>query len=131
MPYVQDICLALARVMENAVFHKDIRIAGYAANIEFWADEIRHAMDCLAGYDTRFRKLKEARVKEAAKHHVAVDPVWVTPTLTEGELERLQNRLRASATAFMRACCPYVDPAIVRELEVLLGMRIQDRRALD
>jgi hypothetical protein len=65
MSYVADICLALARVLEQASFHKGVRLAGYAANADYWASKVRHVLDCIAGYDARFRNVKDARVNYA------------------------------------------------------------------
>lgn len=128
MTYVEDICLALIRVLEHAVFHRDVRLAGYAANAQFWAGEIRHAIDCLAGYQLRFAKMKDARTAAANEKKRELDPAWITPSLTEAELARLDSRLRASATAFMRACVPYLERAEVEAIEILLGLRILERR---
>ena len=131
MAYVEEICLALVRTLEHATFHKGVRLAGYAANAKFWADEVRHVLDCLAGYESRFNNLKNARTQEAEKLRVEVEPAWVTPTLTTGEIDELQKRLKAAATAFMRGCAPHIEHSEVLELEQLLGIRIQNRRPLD
>jgi hypothetical protein len=131
MPYVEEICLALVRALEHASFHKDVRMAGYAANIDFWAAEIRHAMDCLAGYETRFERLKAARIEHAKRLKVEVEATWIAPTMTAGELAAVGDHLRSAATHFLRSCRPFLDASQVADLEQLLGIRIADRRRQD
>ena len=125
MPYTEEICLALARVLEHASFHKDVRLAGYAANADFWAAEVRHALDCIAGYEQRFNALKEARTKHAAERRVELDPAWVTPTVTDKELRLLQQRVLSASTRFFRLCRQYLSRDKVIEIEQLLGIRIE------
>jgi hypothetical protein len=55
--YVEEISLALIRTLEHASFHKGVRLAGYAANADFWAAEVRHALDCIEGYQSRFEAI--------------------------------------------------------------------------
>ena len=131
MAYCEDISLALIRVLEHASFHKGVRLAGYAANIDYWAAELRHALDCIAGYDLRFRALVEARVACAKKLNVEIDPSWITPTITGAELRALEYRLLAAATHFFRLCRDHIERAKIIELEQLLGIRIEDHRGMD
>lgn len=126
---MEDVCLRLTRVLDRAVFHHDpVTLAGFAANIDFWADEIRHSMDCLAGYDRRFESLLAAKLQDAEKRNIPVDPVLVNPTMSSQQLERLQIRLHQSAVTFLCDCRPRIEAGKQAELEVLLGFRIQDRR---
>jgi hypothetical protein len=39
------------------------QLAGHLLNLDFWLDEIRHALSVIDGYQPRFRKLKEAQEK--------------------------------------------------------------------
>lgn len=127
MTYVEDICLALIRVLDHAVFHHEpVTLAGFAANIDFWADEIRHCMDCLAGDEKRFDALSAARLQEAEKLQIQADSVAIT--LTQQQLDRMKSRLHQSAVTFLRACRLYIEAGKQAELEILLGFRIQDRR---
>ncbi len=126
MPYLDDICLALIRVLESAAFHKDrIRLAGYRANIDFWASEIRHALDCLEGYEGRFEKLKQAREAVAEKSGQEPEGSKTRRTMSPDDIGRLRDRLLAASARFMRLCAPD-DKA--EEYEVLLGVRIRERR---
>ena len=126
MTYVSEITLALVRVLEAAVYHNDrLRLAGYAANIDFWAAEIRHSLDCLEGYESRFERLKSAREAAAEASAAPLDPAYVTPTVSRDEIGRLRDRLLGASARFLRLCAP-VDRA--EELEMLVGVRIRDRR---
>jgi hypothetical protein len=126
MPYTEEICLALVRVLEHASFHKDVRLAGYAANADFWAAEVRHALDCIAGYEQRFNALKEARTMHAVERRVEIDPAWVTPTVTDKELGLLRQRVLSASTRFFRLCRQHLSRAKVIEVEQLLGIRIEE-----
>ncbi len=122
MTYVEEICLAVIRTLDHASFHKGVRLAGYAANAEFWAAETRHALDCIEGFQTRCEKLIDARRRHAEAAGVDVDPSWVTPTVTAEELGKMKERLLASATRFFRLC--KLDQGQKSQISLLLGIRI-------
>jgi hypothetical protein len=129
--YVEDICFALIRVLDRAVFYRDARLAGYAANAQFWADEVRHAFDCLAGYESRFGALKTARAAQAELTQEQLDPQWFAPTLDSADLTKIHDRLLAVATRFFRLCQPYLDRSQVIEIEQLLGFKIEQHLPMD
>lgn len=56
--YLADISGALLQVFEtaNKMRLEDNRLSGYAANIEFWADEMAHGLAALEGFESRQRK---------------------------------------------------------------------------
>lgn len=117
MIYVFDITLSLVHVLERAALLRDQRLAGYAANASFWAGEVRHALDVIAGYEARtttFRKaLPEDMVDSSAD------------TLSASDLAILTRRLKAAATRFFRVCGRHLDRAQVLEIEQLLGIHIE------
>ena len=83
MTYVEDICLALIRVfIEPYSIGTPQLLAGYAANARFWAAEVRHALDCIAGYESRFAALKAARIEYAAAQQVELDPKSIEPSIS-------------------------------------------------
>jgi hypothetical protein len=133
MTYTEEISLALIRVLEHASFHKDVRLAGFAANADFWADEVRHALDCIAGYEKRFQALRDARTEMASRLHAEIDPSWITPTITAPELNQLKQRVLVAATRFFRLCNEHahLDRSKTVEIETLLGIHIQDYRVAD
>ena len=126
MTYMEDICLALIRVFDRAVFYRDERLAGYAANSRFWANETRHALDCLAGYESRFTAFNAARIAQAQSAQEELDPKWLEPSLQSADLKKLQDRLVAVATHFFRLCQSNLERSDVIEIEQLLGIRIEE-----
>ena len=133
MSYVDEVCYALVRVLDHAAVHKDVRLAGYAANLDFWVEEIRHCLDCLAGYERRHARLADARTQFAGQHRIELDPVLTTRTTTDDELRKLEARLTSAAQRFLKLCCEhgYVDHKRQREIEVYVGIRINYSRTLD
>ena len=115
--YVIDITLSLVRVLERAAFLRDERLAGYAANGLFWANEVRHALDVIAGYELGVRKWRQAVPSDSSR--AANDA-----TRSE-DLAKLGERLKAAATRFFRLCHRYLDRSQVIEIEQLLVIRIE------
>lgn len=60
--YLTDISTALLRVFgtANKMQLDDHRLAGYAANLDFWADETEHCLKALKGFGARQGKFDEA-----------------------------------------------------------------------
>ncbi|QDT47646.1 hypothetical protein Pan258_16820 [Symmachiella dynata] len=132
MSYVDDVSLSLAHVLDQAAFHKDARLAGYAANLDFWVEEIRHCLDVLAGYQQRFNRLVDARREFALERNVELDQAWITRTTTDDELQKLEQRVKSSAQNFLKVCCAtsWIDHVKQCEIEAYLGIRINYSRKL-
>ena len=132
MSYIDDLSLSLAHVLDRAAFHKEARLAGYADNLDFWVEEIRHCLDCLAGYQQRFNRLVDARRDYASERNMELDPAWITRTTTDDELRKLEQRVKSSAQNFLKACCAanWIDHVKQREIEDYLGVRINYSRKL-
>jgi hypothetical protein len=115
MTYIVDITLSLVRVLEHAAFFRDDRLSGYAANADFWAAEVRHALDAIAGYDARVVAWRES-VKSASSSDAVMSPA---------DLSALTKRLKSAAARFFRVCRPCLGQGKVLEIEQLLGIDIQ------
>jgi hypothetical protein len=109
--YVVDITLSLIRVLEAAAFFRDERMAGYAANADFWAGEVRHALNVIAGHDSRLAIWRSAVLTGPAEAQVSA-----------ADLARLSKRLKSAATRFFRLCS--LERGRVLEIEQLLGIEI-------
>jgi hypothetical protein len=83
--YVEEITLAIVRTLEHASFHKGVRLAGYTANARFWANEVRHALDCIEGYQARSDAFFEARRGYADLYRIELDSALQTPSITPAE----------------------------------------------
>jgi hypothetical protein len=127
MSYLDDVCLPLIRLLEAASFHKREQLAGYCANLDFWVGEIRHALDVVSGYETRFEKLKQARDGYAAGRGQPLDESSAARTVSQAEISRLDKQLRATARRFLKVCCEkgYINYPKHREIEHLLGIKIE------
>jgi hypothetical protein len=60
MTYIDGISEALVRVLANACDGEPTRFERYAANAAFWADEVRHCLDVIAGYEWQFKAMRAA-----------------------------------------------------------------------
>lgn len=114
MSYVVDITLSLVRVLDAAAFFRDERLLGYSANANFWAAEVRHAMDVIAGHDSRTAIWRSAVPTDQGDHQPSA-----------ADLAQLSKRLKASATRFFRLCT--LDRCQVLEIEQLLGIDVQHK----
>ncbi len=86
-------------------------MAGYAANADFWAAEVRHVLDVIAGHELR-----------VAKWQSATDIPSVEATISATDLSQLSKRLEVAATRFFRLC--QLQRGQVLEIEQLLGIDI-------
>jgi hypothetical protein len=132
LSYLDDVCLPLIKLLDAASFHKGVQLAGYAANLDFWVGETRHAMDVLAGYEIRFQRLKDARTQHAALRREQLDETAIRRTVTDAESTKLDSQLRSTAQRFLKLCCEagYIDHNKQREIEQLLGIRINYSREM-
>lgn len=112
MSYVVDVSLSLIRVLDAAAFFRDERLLGYSANAKFWAAEVRHVLDVIAGHDARIAAWRSAVPTDYLVHQISAE-----------DLTQLSNRLMVTATRFFRLC--KLDRGDVIEIEQLLGIDIQ------
>lgn len=118
MTYVVDVSLPLIQVLNRAAFFKDDqRLAGYAANARFWAGEVRHAFDIIAGYEARLSQWNRA---------VGMANDGRSSVVSPDDIAKLNKQLRESATRFFRLCRRHLARGDVIEIEQLLDMRIED-----
>ena len=113
-----DVSLPLIQVLNRAAFFKDDqRLAGYAANARFWAGEVRHAFDIIAGYEARLSQWNRA---------VGMANDGRSSVVSPDDIAKLNKQLRESATRFFRLCRRHLARGDVIEIEQLLDMRIED-----
>jgi hypothetical protein len=94
------------------------RLAGHAANLDFWKAEFTQCMASLTGYPHRIRRMKEA-TNQYLKQRPVADPdlpmdmdhlhvlkpdTRTTPAIRDSDLEVVMRQLRASTTRFVEAC---------------------------
>src|SRR5207249_2354290 len=124
---------SLLRVLERAAPFAPHRLAGYAANAEFWASEVRHCRELLDGYFERYRHMKKATEDYLREHPDS--PKWVdsdtrtTRATKDSEIREMRRRLDEAARRFFGRLhdAELLPDERVAELERLLGREIIER----
>jgi hypothetical protein len=103
MSYIDDICNALATVLNRATDGRPERFAGYAANRDFWIAEAAHCLEVIQGYGDRYKRMKQA---SESSHPVKYD--WPTIPISErsmsnSDLSRARGLVREAPRRFLRA----------------------------
>lgn len=130
MTYVEYISKALVHALDRIAIRRGIRLAGYAANVDFWAREIRHCLDCIEEYPERFERMKAAKVAYAKNLGEVLDPAEMVPSTSDRRRLKMALRVRKSARRFLRACAQYgyINYQKQRQLEQYLDIPIDDRK---
>lgn len=61
MSYIENICQALIDTLGHTAGLHVHQLAGHVANLEFWMDEVRHALGAIDGYEERFSRMSSAQ----------------------------------------------------------------------
>ncbi len=72
MAYTIDRADDLAAQLEKFTTAFGYQVVGQLANLEFWMDEVRHALAVLDGYPRRFARMRDAQAQWVAAHKVVV-----------------------------------------------------------
>ncbi|WP_422931988.1 hypothetical protein [Singulisphaera sp. PoT] len=86
MAYSSDISKILADQIAKFVTLNRHQLVGHLANLDFWAEEIRHCLQVIDGYGRRFERMKSAQMKFAADHGTT-EFLLVDPCCTETKAE--------------------------------------------
>jgi hypothetical protein len=70
MAYSLEVCELLTKQIEKFVSLNRHQIAGHIANIEFWSNEVRHALILIDGYRERFAKMSSAQNQYVTQNKV-------------------------------------------------------------
>ena len=130
MSYVIEQTESLLRVFERATPMSPHRLAGYGANAEFWATEVCHCRDLLAGYFDRYKRMKQATDEYVIQNPSA--PKWVdgdtrtTRSTKDSEIREILRRLDETSNRFFRRLrdIGVLTDVRISELEKLLGQKI-------
>ncbi len=118
MPYIVERTKLLTETFERMSRLPPHRLAGHAANVDYWRSELHCTTESIDSYSNRFRRMKEAtneylRTSPVADpdlplhlHHIhALKPdTRTTPAVRDSELRELKRALRAAASQFTEAC---------------------------
>ena len=119
--YVEDIARSLSRTLEHAAGLPPVRVAGYAANIDFWLSEALHCLDVIKGYPDRYRHFEDAQLEYAERRGWNSAPD-VSPSNTAAERKAARGAVVAALTRLADRC--------VKEGLIDASKRGQIRRAI-
>ena len=95
--YVEDSARPLVRTLEHAAGLPAARLAGYAANIDFWLAEASGRLEVVKEYPQRYAAFREAQLRYAIDRGWK-EPPEVSPSTTAAE----RNEVRRAVSAAMR-----------------------------
>ena len=108
MPYIQDITEPLISTLNYTSGLPVHKLAGHAANLEFWVGEVKHAVDVIDGYGERFRRLKEWERTAAQGGGLEWHPFRpekpLRPGISDHELKELRRGLIESTERVLKRC---------------------------
>lgn len=135
---VQRVCEALCDVLNHASHGDSVSLAGYAKNLDFWVDEIKHRLLVIDGLLERRRRAADG-MKEAIGDPDKELPVVSTPerlrqmTVNSDEIERqtqdLRQRILTASRRLFRSLreAHVIDDDSLFSGEDGLGERLQGR----
>lgn len=132
MAYVRDISDSLTRVLQHGASLAPHRIAGYAANAEFWLAEVERCFAVLDGYSKRFRSMREATAAYVRDHPIdpqrADSDTRTTPNLKDFEVKGLRESVATAARAFFRRCAQLdlLSADLLRRADQLVNLDYDD-----
>jgi TRAP-type C4-dicarboxylate transport system substrate-binding protein len=99
-------------VLERAAGGSADRLAGYAANVNFWIDEAEHCLRVIDGYEDRFIRFQEAQQGIVASRGPMKwdERGWRSPssethpTSTPDDLKRARRRVVGAMAKFLDRC---------------------------
>lgn len=128
--YVKQLTDALIGTLERAATLKPHRLAGYVANVDFWADEIDHRLKLLDGWKARRERMIQGMCGSVARE---IQPLSIeelnasTDWQSElAEIGRLRAKLVDTAKQFLGRCFKegLISGDKLVELEDRLGFRV-------
>ena len=69
MSFSENMAKVVADQLARFVTLNRHQLAGQVANLDFWVDQARHALEVIDGYGSRFRRLKAAQDEYVAEHN--------------------------------------------------------------
>jgi hypothetical protein len=132
MAYIRDIADSLVQVLEHGTALSPHRVAGYAANAEFWLNEVEHCFAVLDGYSKRFRVMRAATDAFVADHPLdperADSDTRTTKNLKDFEVTELRESVATAARSFFRRCAELslLSDDLLRHADQLLNLEYDD-----
>ncbi len=127
MPYIEDITEPLIQTLTHTGGLPVHQLAGHAANLEFWAAEVKHAFDVVDGYSQRFKNIQQGEEDYTERQEQKGRPVTrgyrTSPPMKRGikdqELKDVRRRLADAMYHVLGRC--YNEDLIVENALDQLG----------
>jgi hypothetical protein len=119
-------------VLQHAAKLPPHRIAGYAANAEFWLSEIEHCFAVIDGYEKRFYAMRHATTAYIADHalesELAGTDTSTRHNIKDFQLKELRDSVAAAGRTFFRRCreLELVSPELLHSADRLLNLEYED-----
>jgi hypothetical protein len=115
MSYMADISESLGKQLRMFVTLHRHQLAGQAANLAFWTDELQHCLDVIDDYKSRFTRMKAGQATYVANHQTTEfylpDERWYSPgnvappkRIDPRELQDLKQSLCDAMYEFLVRC---------------------------
>jgi hypothetical protein len=107
MAYTIEIANIVARTVGKFASLNSFQLSGHSANLDFWQQEIKHALDLLDGYDARQRVRTLAQKDYIHKHETRQHGFSVTPersVVSKDALTTARRELTDAFYHFVRRC---------------------------
>ena len=72
MSFSENMAKVVADQLARFVTLNRHQLAGQVANLDFWVDQARHALEVIDGYEPRFQRLKAAQEGYVAEHNTLI-----------------------------------------------------------
>jgi len=118
MAYIVEQTKLLTETFERMSRLPPHRLAGHAANLDYWRSELDRTVESLGSYPSRFRRMKDATnahlkavpvpdpYPQIHLHdtHSLIPDTRTTPAVRDSELQDLRRAICAAAAKFAEAC---------------------------
>lgn len=114
MSFSTDIAESVANQLARFVTLNRHQLAGQAANLDFWLDQVRNALAAIDGYGVRFVRMTAAQEQYTATHETTefafgadhhIGARAAPPRrVPERELQKARRALVEAAAAFLHRC---------------------------
>lgn len=114
MSFSTDIAALVANQLSRFVTLNRHQLAGQAANLDFWLEQVRHALSVIDGYGTRFIRMHDSQEQYVAAYGTKTfDPGAAYPTrekaspprrIPDHELRKARRELVETTSRFLERC---------------------------
>lgn len=114
MSFSTDTAKLVADQLSRFVTLRPHQLAGQAANVDFWLDQVRHALGVIDGYGVRFVRMEGGQQQYVTAHDTKlseVGPAGVEERkpspprrISDRELRQARRSLVEAATRFLERC---------------------------